>query len=280
MGNLPARGRQMSRRIRMLQIILLLLVSIISYGALVLPLALRPAALPLQPGDVAPNDFQAPASRDYVSEVITEDLRTAAENAVPEVYALPNPSIARGQIERLRVALQYITLVREDAHATAAQKSSDIASLSDISIKPQTIEQIIELPAPRWETITQEALSVLEQVMRGAIRDQDLDSVRRTVPSLVSLTLNEEQVALVAELVTAFVTPNSMYSAELTEAARTSAREGVEPFIVSYKAGEIIVSQRVFAEVSDTFATEDMGELTLHGFARPMHAFTLLGRMS
>jgi len=44
------------------------------------------------------------------------------------------------------------------------------------------------------------------------------------------------------------------------------------------KAGEIIVSQRVYAEVSDTFETEDLGELTLHGFARPMHAFRLLGR--
>ena len=44
------------------------------------------------------------------------------------------------------------------------------------------------------------------------------------------------------------------------------------------KAGEIIVSQRVFAEVSEAFATEDLGELTLHGFARPMRAFRLVGR--
>ncbi|HMD80091.1 MAG TPA: hypothetical protein VKE92_02215, partial [Anaerolineales bacterium] len=241
MGTSPARGRQMPRRIRILQIILLLLVSIITYGALVLPLALRPAALPLQPGDVAPNDFQAQDSLDYVSEVKTEELRNAAVNAVPEVYALPEPSIARGQIEKLRAALQYISLVREDEHATAEQKSSDIASLSDISLPPETIEQIIELPEARWEVIYQESLSVLEQVMRGAIRDRDLESVRRTVPSLVSLALNEEQVALVAELVTAFVTPNSIFSEELTEEAREAAREAVEPFIVSYKAGETIV---------------------------------------
>jgi class 3 adenylate cyclase len=44
------------------------------------------------------------------------------------------------------------------------------------------------------------------------------------------------------------------------------------------KAGEIIVSQRVFAEVSETFSTEDLGELSLHGFARPMRAFRLSGR--
>ena len=44
------------------------------------------------------------------------------------------------------------------------------------------------------------------------------------------------------------------------------------------KAGEIIVSQRVYAEVSETYATEDLGDLTLHGFARPMRAYRLLGR--
>jgi class 3 adenylate cyclase len=44
------------------------------------------------------------------------------------------------------------------------------------------------------------------------------------------------------------------------------------------KAGDIIVSQRVYAEVSDSYATEDLGELSLHGFARPMRAYRLLGR--
>ena len=243
MGTLPARGRQMPRRIRTLQIILLLLVSVISYGAPVLPLALRPASLPLQPGDVAPKDFQAQEPHDYVSEVQTEDLRRAAENAVPEIYAPPNPTIARGQIDKLRAALQYVTLVREDENSTPEQKAADIASLSDVSLKPQTIEKIIEPPADRWDAIQQEALSVLEQVMRGAIRYQDLESVRRTVPSLVSLELNEEEAALVAEMVAAFVTPNSIHSKELTEAAKQSAREGVQPFVVSYKAGEIIVSR-------------------------------------
>ena len=231
----------MPRRIRTLQIILLLLVSIITYGALILPLALSPASLPLQPGDVAPNDFQAQDSLDYISEVRTEEERVRAEKAVAPIYSSPDPAIARGQLERLRAALQYIGLVRLDENATLEQKTTDIASLSDITLKPQTIEQIISLPVARWEAIEQESLSVLEQVMRGAIRDEDLGSVQRTVPSLVSLSLNEEQAALVVELVTAFVKPNSLYNAELTEATRKSAREAVQPIVEVYKAGETIV---------------------------------------
>ena len=225
----------------MLQVILLILVSIISYGALILPLALRPASLPLQVGDVSPSDFQAPESITYESGVRTEEARFAAENAVAPVYASPDPSIARTQLERLRTSLQYITLVREDQNSTPEQKISDIASLSDAALGTQTIEQILALPAARWDTIQQESLSVLEQVMRRSIHDQDVESVRRAIPSLVSLALNEEQAAIVSELVTAFVVPNSVYSPELTEAAKTSAREALQPIMQEYKQGETIV---------------------------------------
>jgi len=241
MGIVSARHRPTPPRIRTLQIILLILVSIISYGALVLPLALRPAALPLQVGDVSPSDYQAPQSIIYESKVKTEDAQLAAENAVAAVYASPDPSIARRQIERLRTSLQYIALVRDDENSTPEQKASDIAALSDITLKPQTIEKIVELTPAQWNTIQQESLSVLEQVMRRMIRDQDVETNRRNLPSLVSLSLNEEQASLVAELVASYVTANSVYSLDLTEASKQSAREAVEPVTEEYKAGEIIV---------------------------------------
>ena len=241
MGIISARQRPTPKRIRLLQFILLALVSIISYGALVLPLALRPAALPLQAGDVSPSDYQAPESIQYISEVRTEEARLAAENAVAPVYASPDPAIARRQIERLRASLQYITLVRDDENSTAEQKASDIASLNDVSLKPGTIQQIIALTSARWDTIQQESLSVLEQVMRRSIREQDVDTMRRSLPSLVSLSLNEEQAALVVELVTTYVSANSLYNADLTEAAQQSAREAVQSITEEYKAGEIIV---------------------------------------
>src|SRR5919108_1910201 len=240
MGNFTARGRQVPARIRLFQIILLAVTSIISYGALVLP-GLLQTEVPLQPGDVSPSDFQATHPLDYISEVRTEEARVAAENAVAPVYAPPNPSIARDQIERLRAALEYIALVRDDEYATPEQKAADITSLTDVKLEPETIESILTLPEGRWEAIHQESLSVLEQVMRRAIRDQDLDSTQRTIPSLVSLALNEEQALLVAELVTAFVVPNSLLSEDLTQKAKQDARDAVESVIQEYKAGEIIV---------------------------------------
>ena len=233
-------NRPPSARIRLIQFTLLLLVSVISYGILILPL-LNSASVTLQPGEVSPSNFQAPQDLEYISEVRTEDARVEAANAVLPVYASPDPTIARRQIERLRAALQYITLVRDDENSTPEQKRADIAALSDIHLGPETTTKIIELAPARWDVIQQEAQSVLEQVMRPNIRDVDLESVRRSVPSLVSLSLNEEQAAMVAELVSAYVTVNSEFSEELTEDAKQLARDAVQPRTEEYKAGETIV---------------------------------------
>ncbi|MFO1397374.1 MAG: response regulator [Burkholderiales bacterium] len=46
------------------------------------------------------------------------------------------------------------------------------------------------------------------------------------------------------------------------------------------KAGEIILSQRVYAEVSDDITADDLGELALHGFARPQRAWRWTGTVA
>lgn len=46
------------------------------------------------------------------------------------------------------------------------------------------------------------------------------------------------------------------------------------------KAGEIVISQRVYAEVSEIIETEDLGELTLQGFARPARALRCMGSIT
>ncbi|HEY2979659.1 MAG TPA: HDIG domain-containing protein [Anaerolineales bacterium] len=237
----PSRPQPVPARVRTLQFLMLTAVSLLSYLMLTMPIGLRASASPVDVGLVAPRDLQAPRDIDYVSEVRTEEARQAAERAVPPVYAPPDPSIARQQIERLRTTLQFITLVRDDPNATSEQKTSDLRDLSDVHLSDERIDQILSLSPARWDAVQQEALSVLEQVMRTAIRGDGLEAVQRGVASRVSLSFSEDEAALIAELVTAFVAPNSLYSEDLTFAARQAARDLVEPVVQKYKAGETIV---------------------------------------
>jgi hypothetical protein len=224
-----------------LQGVILVCTALLAYTALVLPLALRAEALPLKSGDVSPQDLTAPYDNEYVSNVLTEEARMTAERAVLLVYGSADPSIARRQREKLRATLEFISLVRADSDSTPVEKAASLASLAEISLKPETVSQILSLNQARWDSVQQEALVVLEQVMRTTIRPDDLETVRRNIPLRVSLSLSEEQAALVTEFVGAFIMPNSQYSPELTEAARQKARDSVELISRTYKAGQTIV---------------------------------------
>jgi len=253
------RAEKVPARVRTLQLILLILVGSVSLAALTVPLSLSPGALPLSAGDVAPRDLLAPEAIEYVSEVRTEEAQAAAARAILPTYSPPDPSIARGQIERLRAALEFINLVRADEFATPEQKQADLQSLNDFTLQPETIDQIMNLSAARWDTVQQEALSVLEQVMRNTIREENVQTIRRNVPSLVSLALTEEQAELVVALVSAYITPNSFNSPELTEAARQAARDAVQPVVQTYKPGEMVVAAGQIINPAQLEALQKLG---------------------
>lgn len=219
----------------------LVITSVLAFVALIVPIAIRPSAFPLKIGDVATQDIQAPYALEYVSDTLTEQARVDARNAVSRVYLVADPTISRRQIERLRVALNYISNVRFDAYASEQQKLTDLDSLTDIKLTPLLAGEILSINESRWQNIQQESLAVLEQVMRKTIRDDQLGDARRSIPTLVSFSLPEDQASIVNDLVFPFVVPNSLYSEEQTQTARTQASDAVQPVKRTFVAGESIV---------------------------------------
>jgi putative nucleotidyltransferase with HDIG domain len=213
----------------------------------------------LQVGQVAAQDVLAPQQITYVSEALTEQQREAAERGVLPVYSGPETGVARQQLELLRNALAFITSVRGDAHASPEQKLADLAAMEDIRLSQGTAQAILGLSDTRWGILQQEAITVLEQVMRNTIRDDRLEDVRRSVPALVSLALTEEQADIVAELVAAFIVPNSLYNESLTQVAREKARLAVQPVTRSYMAGETVVRRGQVLTERDLEALRELG---------------------
>lgn len=244
-----------------LQLILLVTVSVLSAAALLVRLPTAVDVVPLSLGEVSPEDILAPVEITYQSEVLTEQARELAALGVSPEYAPPDAAIARAQVNQLRATFIFINNVRADGFATAEQKAADLAALQYIHLSPETAQEILTLPDSAWQSLQQEAISVLEQVMRSTVREDLLEDARRSVPALVSLSLPEEQAALVAELVSAFVAPNSLYSDELTEARREAAREAVEPVVRSFVANEVVVPRGHVIDKVDMEALEQLGLL-------------------
>ncbi|MFO3796147.1 MAG: hypothetical protein ACK8QZ_02535, partial [Anaerolineales bacterium] len=208
--------------------------------ALLLPFQRRFSDLNV--GEVAPQTLVAPFDLEYVSEVRTNEAREAAARAIAPIYTPPDPDLARRQIQRLRETLQFISAVRQDPLANTEEKRARLLASGQIYLEEKTVEALIGLSDVAWERLEQEALTVLERVLRNRITEDELPQVRQNLVSLVSLTFSREQADLVATLVAPFVIANSFYSAELTEAARQQAREAIQPIVQRYKAGETIVN--------------------------------------
>ena len=116
--------------LRTLRAFLMIAVTFVVYAALVLPLSLRPAAPPLQAGDVAPRDMQATRDLEYVSQVRTDEAREAAERNVLPVYTAPDPGVAREQIRLMKDSLDRISLLRVDQTVTIEQRETTISAVT------------------------------------------------------------------------------------------------------------------------------------------------------
>ena len=103
----PARFRTINRSLY--RVFLLLVASALSFGALIMTQSGQTAFYPLQPGEVAPQDYQAPTGLSYSSQALTDQARQEAESRVTPIYLPADPGIARQQLETLRSALNYIS---------------------------------------------------------------------------------------------------------------------------------------------------------------------------
>jgi cyclic-di-AMP phosphodiesterase PgpH len=233
--------------------------SILAYVSIVQPWSLRQISLPLSLGDVAPQDLRAPRNIQYVSEVLTAAARNEAERAVAPVYNAPDTTIVRAQSQSLNSILLTISSIRNDQTITEDQKKTRIMAIEGIILQPNTVDFIIVLPDARWGLVQTEAFSALEQAMRNPVRTEDLETVRQNLPSLVSLSLTEQEAGLVVELISPLVVANSFYSPELTDLARQAAGKAVEPVTQSFVTGQTVVSRGQIIRDVDLEALSALG---------------------
>ena len=239
--------------------ILLVMTSLAAFATLVLPLSLRPSSLLLREGQVSPTDLQAPTNIEYVSDVRTNLARDAAERAVSPIYTAPDQVIARRQMSRLHNALDQISGIRADTNTTPDQKHTSLAALADLGLDSKSMDAILSFSDARWASVDQDALRVLEQIVRSPVREDNIESVRAGVLSSVSFVLNDAESASVVNLVTPFIVSNSFFSPELTDAARLQARQAVESVTQSYLAGETVVARGRVLTAANIEALKIMG---------------------
>ncbi|MGH2522586.1 MAG: HD family phosphohydrolase, partial [Anaerolineales bacterium] len=211
-------------------------------------------------GEVAQQDVRAPRAVLYPSPILTEKARAAAAAAVPKVYAPPEMRVARQQVLLLRDILDFINAVQADPHATPVQQREDLAVIRDLPLTTDTIDLLLSFEEADWARVQSEALSVLEQVMRSEVREDQVEQARQAVMTRISVDLTEAQAQAVHTLVAGLVMPNSFYDEASTQAAREAARDAVTDVYKQVDQGAVIVArgQTVTPEAVETLQALDV----------------------
>ena len=255
---LPPQSGWLARR-GLSKALLLIFSVLLSAVALLMPYSSQQNSLPIEIGDVAGQDVLAPRALSFESEVLTEQLRQESAQAVASVYGSPDANVAREQVEGLRAALDFIDTVRLDSFASSEQRLADLSAMQNINLGQERAIEILALSESAWQSVKQESIVVLEQVMRSTIRQDRTDEARSSVPALVSLSLPQDQAGIAADLASPFVAANSFYSESLTEAAREEAGLAIEPVTRSFLNEETILQRGQVVSEADLEALEQFG---------------------
>ena len=195
----------------------------------------------VEEGEVAQRDTVAPRQITFVSQVLTQQRRDMAANAVPDVYDPPQPRIGRQQLILAAQMIEAIGTVRNDSSTDTAAKAARLTAISGLNLSPQVIDRIVLLPPPAWERVVVEVPLVLERAMREEIRENNLADERRKVPARVRLDLPDEDAAVVSGIVQDLLLPNSFFNQERTDQRRQTARDAVEPITRTVERDETIL---------------------------------------
>ena len=260
--------RHSTRSRNIFRVVLLISTCVLSFAALVAPLTTQPSSYLFKVGEVATQDILAPQPLSYESKVLTDQARNDAESRVTPVYLPIDPSISRRQIERLRVALAYISTVRGDAYASRSQQKDDFKSMIDLQLSNATADAILNLNDGRWQTVTQESSAVLEQILRNTVREDQLTEARRSISTYISFSLPQEQAELVGEIVAPFIAANSLYSPEQSLTARVQARQSIPPIMRTFISGETIVLRGQLITAENLEALQEFGLVQPRSYTR------------
>ena len=244
---------------------ILLLIGFVVMGALMISseiLAPSNGKVALETGEVAPRDILAPRSIKYESDVLSQAKRDAAIAAVRPVYDPPDASVATEQLQLARQILDYIENIRHDDFASPEQKKEDLTALTDLHLDDRTMDVLLSIEDDQeWRAIDAQVMRLLERVMSGEVREDNIQARRDNLPNLISASYDESQVGIIKAIVSDLIRVNTFYNDELTRQAQEQAADNVPVEIRTFALGQMIIREGEIATPAHIEALEQFGLL-------------------
>ncbi|MEB2288698.1 MAG: HDIG domain-containing protein [Anaerolineae bacterium] len=263
-ANAVSEQEGLHRTLRKSVYMLLLAAFVLSGSVIMASDALFPsgAGVALEAGDVSPYDILAPRSLKYDSEVLLQAKRDAEVAAVRPIYDPPDASVKSEQLQRARQILDFIENVRYDDFATPAQAEADIDAITDLDLPAPAISVLLSIEDnDRWRDIDAQVMRLLERVLSGEVRDDNIQAKRGDLPNLISASYSEAEVQIITGIVADLMRVNTYFNEELTRQAQLQVAESVPVEVRSFAQGQMIIRAGELATAAHIEALEQFGLL-------------------
>jgi len=242
-----------------------LLAAFVLFGALIFSAdSLLPSRsqVVLVAGEVAQQNVIAPRSLQYESEVLSQAKREAAIANTRPVFDPPDASVASEQLQLARNILDYIENVRHDDFASIERKVKDIDAITALDLDPSVTRALLSIEDENaWRSIDAQVIRLLQRVMAGEVRDDNLDAVRDNLPNLISASYSDTDVKIITAIVGDLLRPNTFFNQELTRQAQIEAAESVPAEVRTFARGQMIIREGEIATPAHIEALERFGLL-------------------
>lgn len=195
--------------------------------------------LTLRAGQIADRTVKAPATATFVSERRTQERRQEAFDDARNVVMVADPNIAPSQVAMLREALVKIDEVR--ASGVSESMAADRVRSAVEGLSEGDALAIVNLSPEAWSRVRLESQRLLNEVMLGEIRSEDVAAVKERLFERSNTSLSPAERTLATALARPFVRANIEVDEAATQAARQAAAAAVEPVLVTVQAGQVIV---------------------------------------
>jgi putative nucleotidyltransferase with HDIG domain len=201
-----------------------------------------PQPLKIEVGSVATADILAPRPADYVSQVETAKLQTAARDAVDPQYDFTTQGGVEIAKEQLRLFDQRVQPIDQAfADGTTQEERNRLLSASLEGIPAQVRITLLGLTPEQWAAVRAEASRVLDATESAELREPVVEDTRARLTYQMAGGLTDDQRTLAATIIDPLIVANSFFSADLTAAAKDRAAAAVQPQRVQISANEAIV---------------------------------------
>ncbi len=220
-----------------------------------------PRSVSVSEGDIAERDIHSPRSKTFESEILTEQARTSAGDAIPPVLVY-EPSVQGKQIGFLDAALNSVDSVRKNAALGESAKRARLLGIQDLRLSRSSIDTVLSLPDDQWRKVHDESVRVLFGTLSRSVSNDSLQNERDGLLQLISADLSAGQANLAADLVRPLIVTTLVIDEDATETARLAAGRNVQPVQQTIAKGQVIVGEGARIDATAREVMSEVGLLT------------------